>query len=247
MRASTKSSTLGAKEKPAPSGSCSVGGAGARSAGGSAAPSSRWWIHPATVGHERLIAREPTTRPKWPASTVTNETCAAGAAFTIARTAAGRASSSLEPTNARTGQVMSAREAARPSSTKPPDSMRLCTTNWSTNSRNAGPGHATNPSPPRKRRRASRRTSAPRSWRLRTNSTRCSISLRVERSLKPVAVSAPGSASMRSATASTAGSTARISAPSASLRTAGRFLCRSTGLPKVTTDATPAARTKAAA
>jgi hypothetical protein len=146
------------------------------------------------------MARDPTTRPKWPAGTVTKSMGALGAATLMARTVAGRAISSFFPMNARMGQPMSERLTVRPSMTKPPCSIRLWTMNSSTKTRSAGAGHATKPSPPRKRRRPSRRTSAFRSWSFCTNSTRAWSSFLGLSILNTVLVSAPGSPATWSST-----------------------------------------------
>ncbi len=186
------------------------------------APSpSRQRIHSATVGHVMVSAVEPTTRPKWPALTATsNSTSAAGAASTMPRTDAGaRPISSRSPTKYRIGQLMSARVTVRPAMTKPPEVMRLATMNSSTNLRRAGPGQATKPSPPRNKRRASRFSSAWRSWSLRTNSTSWPASLRADSSLKPVDVRNPGRPSIRS---SGRASARRASTPCEAARPADR-------------------------
>ena len=127
----------------------------------------------------------------------------------------------------------------RPSMTKPPDIIRLWTMNSSTKVRSAGPGQATNPSPPRKRRRASRLTRACRSWSFRTKSTSCPSSLRTLTSLNAVDVRMPGSPSMRRRVGSTSGRAAWIIREATSVLTLGRLRWMSTGLPKVMTEATP--------
>ena len=142
---------------------------------------------------------------------------------------------------------MSARVTVRPSMTKPPDIIRLWTMNSSTNVRSAGPGHATKPSPPRKRRRASRFTRACRSWSFCTKSTSWPSSLRTLTSLNAVEVITPGSPSMRERVGSTSGRTAWMMRPATAVLTLGRFWWMSTGLPKVITDATPAEPRYAAA
>ena len=95
------------------------------------------------------------------------------------------------------GQRMSASVTVRPSITKPPEVMRLATTNSSTNCRKAGPGQATKPSPPRKRRLASRCSSASRSCSLLRKSTSWAASFLTLRSLNPVLVKSPGRPSTR--------------------------------------------------
>ena len=258
-RASSRSRRPGAEASSASSGSapascgsasCGSAGAGSRAAiarAGSGPASSRHFIHSTTVVHVDASAVEPTTMPKCPASSGTSYIASTrGAARRIPRTAAGRPISSRRPTKYRIGQVRSASVTAWPSITNPPDCMRLPTISSSTNLRNAGPGHATNPWPPRNSRLASRFSSAWRSCRLRTKSTSCASSLRADSRRNPVDVTSPGSPSMRasghaSAARSPATSRSVVSSPIRTVR------CRSTGLPIVITDASPRERRNAAA
>ncbi|SKY79103.1 Uncharacterised protein [Mycobacteroides abscessus subsp. abscessus] len=60
--------------------------------------------------------------------------------------------SSTSPTKPRTGAVISASVTSSPLITNPPDTMRLCATNWRSSSAMAGPDQATHPSASRKRR-----------------------------------------------------------------------------------------------
>ncbi len=121
--------------------------------------------------------------------------------------------------------------------------MRLATMKSSTKVRSAGPGHATKPSPPRKRRRLSRFSSACRSWSLPTKSKSCSTSFFGLTILNPKLVKKPG----RPGSSWSGRSMTRRSPPMtfsaiSSLTCIGRFWWMSTGLPKVISDAMPSLR-----
>ncbi len=200
---------------------------------------SRQRSHPATVGHVSFMAFDPTTSAKWPPRTAASYTSARGAASRMARTPGGRAMSSVSPMNASTGQVMSASVSVRPSMTKPPENRRLCTRTWSMKSRSAGPGHATQPSPARNRRCPSRRCSVSRSCRPVRNSSWLRTSLVGLISLNTVRLNHAGTAERAKERDST-GPSVSSSVPATSAgRPAIGSRRTSTGLPKVTSDASP--------
>ena len=152
-------------------GSMTVSGATSAMPSGRSPVPSRHAIQPATVGHVREAAVEPTTSPKCPARTGNSNTFAAGATVAILRTPAGTPISSTSPSTARTGQVMSDSETTWSPTTKPPTIIRFWMITCSIMSTIAGPDQATNPSPPMKRRCRSCPRSASRLWSWRRKST----------------------------------------------------------------------------
>ncbi len=140
--------------------------------------------------------------------------------------------SSVSPTKASTGQVMSASVTSRSSITKPPETIRLWTPNCLTTSASAGPGQATQPSASRKRRWRSFGSSASRSWSWRRNWIRWRSDLPGSISRKPVRAAQAGSA-VRASTLSARKAAPRVRISSGRPKVSVPRV--STGLPKTTT------------